>query len=745
MVRSSVASAAPACVAPGSGHPRWSPDGRALVVSGAQISIVYPDGSCLDCVLDDGIGVPNYSPSPSPGFAPSGTLIASFAPSGTRISFIQGGRVTLDGIDGIRKPGPRIGGATDAVWAADGELAVVRGGAIWAGRPGRLRKVAPGSQPAWSPRGDLIAAVRRGWVVIMRPRDGHVRRLARGGAPAFSPDGRWIAFVGPHHRLMIIANRVGHPVPRPVGNIRATSVDWQPRVRRPNSACAAPPGSKVLASTPAAVVTGDDMPDSEAVFGSAAYMGCLRADGRERLLERFTGNNIDGAYSVNRAVLAPPSAALIKDYIDVHYGGETSAVQVFDLRTGLENPKLGGETVGCDGRAPCPVFDQVVLGSDGVSAAHTWEVDPVGFQSVPFVGVACAPATTLCVAQDTSGPGRLFTSTDPASGAQSWTSGALPPPAIASPGELACPSRSLCVAASNGIFTSSNPSAGASTWTLAAPLSQAAGADSVACPSTSLCVVSLNTGSVATSTSPAGGASAWSTAKIDSAAALNAVFCSMAPQCFISDSSSHVFASTNPAGGAGAWSQSATTPAFSSGSCPTPNLCVSVRHQQVAITTDPSAGTWKTQSVADDLSSVSCPSASLCLAVGYAGALYISTDPASGTWSKATIDNRRPLNWIDCPSASLCLVADQNGHVVSSTDPTGGPSAWTPVLLDGDPCNDTTPCSVEKIQASDGTGLHTVDSGKFQGSGPALTGLALAGDTLSWTHGAAPRQITLTP
>ena len=53
--------------------------------------------------------------------------------------------MTLDGIDGVREPRPRLGSAIDAVWSADGEVAMVRRGAVWAGRPGRLRRIAPGS------------------------------------------------------------------------------------------------------------------------------------------------------------------------------------------------------------------------------------------------------------------------------------------------------------------------------------------------------------------------------------------------------------------------------------------------------------------------------------------------------------------------------------------------------------------------------------------------------------------------
>jgi hypothetical protein len=256
-------------------------------------------------------------------------------------------------------------------------------------------------------------------------------------------------------------------------------------------------------------------------------------------------------------------------------------------------------------------------------------------------------------------------------------------------------------------------------------------------------VVSQADGSVATSTNPAAGASAWSSAQIDPNRALDAVVCSAKPQCFVSDSSGAVLTSSNPSGGTGAWTVSATTPAFWSGSCPTPTLCVTVNGPTIATTTDAASGSWKQQSIPVALNGVSCPSASLCVAAGYAGALAISTDPASGSWSYTTIDNGRELSSISCPSASLCVAVDRTGHVVTSTNPTGGPATWTPALIDGDPCTDTTQCSIEHIQASDATGLHTIDSSEAPGTGPALTELALTGDTLTWSHNGSPRSSTL--
>ncbi|MGN6872699.1 MAG: hypothetical protein ACTHMY_30285 [Solirubrobacteraceae bacterium] len=700
-------------------RPRWSPNGQSLVFAGAKIRIVYPDGSCLDC---------EFGVAPNPAFESGGTTI----------SFIDDGRVTVDGIDTVRKNIASIGGVSDAVWSAGGRLVVVRRGTLWAGRPGRLQAIGPGSQPSWSPNGDRVAAAQRGWVVIIDVRNHHVRRRARGGAPAFSPDGRWIAFVAPDHRLMLVAARGGRP--RAVGHIRALSVDWQPRPRGPIAACAAAPGSTVLASDPNAVVTEDGPrpPYGFDLAGPLAYVGCLRATGRERLLERFVGNNVDNAVFVRSVVLAAPYAALVDHSEDEHYGGSADVVHVFNLDTGRGN--LGGERGQCDG--PVCSLVQVVLGSDGVSATRTEEVAGPGSGSTEFEAVACAPGSTICVAAALGGD--FFTSGDPAAGAGSWSRSEI----AASYGGLltaACPADSLCVGAvaGPGIYTSSDPAGGASTWQPTAPIGGVA--EGLACPTTTLCVMSLDNGTIAASTDATGGSSAWKSAQIDPSHVLLGIACSAEPRCFVTDSAGTVFTSSDPTGRPRAWKRSRATPAFNAGACPTSSLCVTVGRGTIATTTAPDAAAWSAQAVPDDLHSVSCPSSSLCVAVGEQGALYVSTDPASGAWSHATIDNGLALNAVSCASASLCVAADQDGHVLTSTNPAGGPSAWTPALIDGDPCSDGHDCSIESIEASDKTGLHRIDSSRLPGSGPFLTGLALNGDTLSWSDDGSPRAVQLTP
>ncbi len=705
--------------------PHWSPDGRAIVFAGPRIRIVYADGSCMDC---------QFGAAPNPAFEAGGTVI----------SFIQHGRVTADGIDTLRKSSPGTAAVTDAAWSATGGLAVVRHGALWAGRPGELHRIAVAGEPSWSPSGAAIAAVQNGWVVIVSVRDHRVRRLARGSAPAFSPDGRWIAFVAANHRLMVVADRGGRARPRPVGHVRAVSVDWQPRPRGRNPGCVSPPGSKVLASTPAAVVSGDgprQPPMDFAVSAPIAYMGCLRADGRERLLERFFDNSIDGATWIASALLAPPYAALVEQTEDVHYGGSSSGAQVYDLRTGQLGKHLGGESALCAGPV-CTGMAQLVLGSDGVSAARTWGVAPLGSESTPFQAAACATGGTVCVAADQAGS--LRTSNDPSGGAERWSSGEITSPPMPL-WTVACPAQSLCVGANGDVYTSSDPAGGASTWQTTTLNGGPSFGVGISCPTTTLCVLTRADGTIATSTNPTGGPAAWTVAQIDPLNALDGVVCSAEPRCFMTNSAGTVFTSADPTGGAGAWSTSSTTPAFQAGACPTSSLCVTVGIGDIATTTAPAAAVWTRQSIPDGLVGVSCPSSSLCVAVGTQGALYVSTDPASGTWARTTIDYGLGLTSVSCASVSLCVATDANGHVVTSTDPAGGLSAWTPILLEGNPCTDGHPCSIESIEASDRTGLHTVDSSEQPGSGPFLTGLSLNGDTLSWSHDGSPRTSGLTP
>ena len=694
-----------------------------MVFTSPAIKAVYTDGSCLNC---------QFGRAANP----------SFEAGGTAISFIQSGQVAVDGIDGNRLASAAFGAASDAVWSVGGALAVVRNGAIWGGHPGALRRIAGGAEPSWSPAGTLIAAVQHGWVVIMRVRDHRVRRLVRGRSPAFSPDGRLIAYVGGHHRLMV-ARASGTPMPRQVGGVRARSVDWQPRPHRSVPACVAPRGSTILASSREAVVTANGfVPVSSLDFSNAppiAYMGCLRADGRERLLERFAENNVDYSEWVGAGVLSAPYAALVLTSESQHYYvGRGSVVQVFDLRRGLLT-KFGGERGVCDAGVTGPgtcgdsPFDRVLLGSNGVSATHSQTELPVGRLSTGMKQVSCSPSSTVCVA--IAEDSQLLSSNDPDGGATAWTT-----VAGMRLGAVACPKISLCVGAYDGhILSSANPAGGAPAWTSTASV----WADELSCPSSTLCVASRYDGTVSTSTNPTGGNDAWSTAHVAVAGSLLNVFCSTLPVCFMTDSSQSSYVSTNPTAGASEWTRTTHTPSFTSGVCPAASLCVAINGTRILTTTDPAAETWTQTSVADPLHSIACASASLCVAVGSNGAVEVSTDPAAGVWTHTTTDQGRTLTAVACPSGALCVAGDQTGHVVTSPNPTVN-AAWTPALIDGDPCTDTTPCSVEQIQASDRTGTRIVDTSQLAGAGPFLTDLTLTDDQLSWSHDGTVRNITLT-
>ena len=345
-------------------RPRWSPDGRAIVFANPQIRIVYTDGSCMNCT---------FGASANPAFLPSGTVI----------SFVSGRSVLLDGIDGIRQQRPSPDRASDAVWAENGSLAIVRKGAIWAGLadqatnpPDVLKRIGSGSEPSWSPDSHSLAVADDGWIVVLNVRTHRARRLAVGVAPAFSPDGRLIAYIGPRHRLLVVSAVGRHPRARPVGKTTGVSVDWQPLPTTGTAACAAPPGSVALATSPAAEVTGDGVGSpSDFMFGPRAYMGCLRADGRERFLERLGPGDKDfGVSSITAAAVSAPYAAFVASYWQNHYQVRSDDLQVFDLSNGSIQKRLGGEGAGCDsaGVMLCDGgIDQVMVGSDGVSAVHS--------------------------------------------------------------------------------------------------------------------------------------------------------------------------------------------------------------------------------------------------------------------------------------------------------------------------------------------------------------------------------------
>ena len=404
-------------------RPRWSPDGRAIVFANPNIRIIYTDGSCMNCT---------FGASPNPAFLPSGTVI----------SFVSRRSILIDRIDGIRQQEPPRDRASDAVWAENGWLAIVRDGAIWAGParqatgpPDVLRRIGSGSEPSWSPDSRSLAVADAGRIVVLDVRTHRAHRLVRGVAPAFSPDGQSIAYIGPRHRLLVVSAFARHPRPRPVGKITGVSVDWQPLPTTGNAGCAAPSGSVALASSPNAEVTGDGVGDpSDYTFGPRAYMGCVRADGRERFLERLDPGNKDfGVSSITAAAVAAPYAALVTSYWQNHYDlGRVDGVQVFDLRSGARQKQLGGESAGCSitiayAIANCDGgIDRVVVGSDGVTAVHSsLSGRPTGTITVEQIE-ASDRSGERTLDQATTSSGSFLTRLTLSGDTLSWNHGATP-------------------------------------------------------------------------------------------------------------------------------------------------------------------------------------------------------------------------------------------------------------------------------------------------------------------------------
>lgn len=398
-------------------RPQWAPDGRTLAIdttSGGAggwpaPSLIYSDGSCLAC-----LGFPVQAVDAS--FTSNPTLYTAVT---ELFGYPQTARDALVeyGIDGLRRrvvtSGPASDpvyssrGEPDPVWSARGELALAPSDWIWAGKPGRLRRVAQGGAPSWSPDGRQLAFVRNGWVTIGLVRGSRFRRLVHGTAPAWSPSGRWIAFFDKHHHLSLIGATGG--TVRHVGGVTGSTVDWQPLPPKPRAACLPPAGSVVLASSPTAIVTAHHAQPTYAQWFSSAYMGCLRANRRERLL---TGGP-SGYATMDEigAALAGPYAALATNTNNSHDQAMSSTLDLFDLRTGAKVPDRGGEEAECmyGSVPPCAsTIDQLVLGADAVSAVHTIITNAAYYPNGP-----CSCTVEQIQASDNAGVRTLDSVTEP--------------------------------------------------------------------------------------------------------------------------------------------------------------------------------------------------------------------------------------------------------------------------------------------------------------------------------------------
>ena len=713
------------------GHPAQptvSPNGRAIAfvdTASHHPVVIAADGSCLWCLLG----------SPLTKVAGSGV---AFTADGRAVTVVGRGMwanglvgVSLTGAGGGRLlvKGPVEG----AVWSSRGLLALARGGWIWVGRPGhgRLRRLARGGLPSFSPDGSRVALVRGGSVWIVRVRDGAGRRLITGAAPAWSPSGRRIAYLGPGGAVEIVEAGGGRP--RHVGAVHGRALGWQPLPASATRSCSRPPGSTVLASDRQAVVFSHPR---------LVVYGCLKAVGIRRVL--FDARNCYcGPMMAVR--LAGRFAALESE------NGKPPTVfesdSLYDLANG-KSTHLATAAVQTDTRDPDHALDSLALDSSGFAAwRETVKPLPVG-----LTAISC-PVASLCVAGDQVG--NILSSTNPAGGGGAWSTTALPlSPAI---GGVSCPSVSLCAAVgANHVLTATNPSGGTGAWTTTV-LGGDPGLTAISCPTVSLCVA-VGGGptilKVLTSPNPTGGASSWTTASIPfDRGDLNAVSCPSASLCVAATDSGAVLTSTNPAGGAGAWTQTTIDPGgFLNGvSCPSVSLCVAVDSSGNALTsTNPAGGasTWTTANIdpGHPILAASCPSVSLCVAVDLAGNVLASTDPTAGAgaWARTPID-RVYATAVSCPSVSLCVAGDEAGNILTSSDPAAGASAWASAAVDVPGCQaQAAPCISEQLYAHDDQGTRVIDTVP-PGRGNSIGNVALAADppVLSWTHGGTHRQLRL--
>jgi dipeptidyl aminopeptidase/acylaminoacyl peptidase len=196
--------------------------------------------------------------------APHAIAVApSWSPGGQRIAFARspgpGGPsfITTIGVDGrgLRQ----LTQGYEPAWSPRGGIIAFMRGVSGVetlytvpANGGPAHVLGPGKSPDWSPQGDALAFERDGRIWVAHPDGTHRRELAAGypvgSMPRFSPDGRQIAFISDNN--VYVMDRDGHhkheiadystlPDLDPTGGAEAADViwlGWQPLLASPTAA-----------------------------------------------------------------------------------------------------------------------------------------------------------------------------------------------------------------------------------------------------------------------------------------------------------------------------------------------------------------------------------------------------------------------------------------------------------------------------------------------------------------------------
>jgi List-Bact-rpt repeat protein len=207
-----------------------------------------------------------------------------------------------------------------------------------------------------------------------------------------------------------------------------------------------------------------------------------------------------------------------------------------------------GPTAGisCTSTAFCvavTVTNRIAISEDPTNLYPTWTEAPYpGSQAL--YGVSCV-ATELCVVGADSGTsmGELFSSTDLAASARTWTTSVLGTEPGLFPEDVSCASTKLCLAAGPGFWAvSTDPTAASPYWAVNYGFGSVAFTD-VSCVSSvagELCALIDTAGEVFTSSDPGGINPTWEVTDIDGSTYLRSVSCPSVSLCVVVDNMGNV-------------------------------------------------------------------------------------------------------------------------------------------------------------------------------------------------------------